>query len=88
MNGRYLVVTFRNGKPWAAYLYLPRRAGVKSARTRKLTKGMIVDLSAEGEIIGLEITAPTIIGVADVNEVLAGYGQPGISSEELAPLAA
>ena len=29
----YLEVTFRNGKPMAAYLYLPRPTGAKAART-------------------------------------------------------
>jgi hypothetical protein len=32
MKERYLEITFRKGKPLAAYLYLPRRVGVKSAR--------------------------------------------------------
>ena len=33
MQERYVEITFRKGKPLAAYVYLPRRVGVKSART-------------------------------------------------------
>ena len=33
MKRHYLQVTFRKGKPFAAYLYLSRRSGVRVART-------------------------------------------------------
>lgn len=39
MKDRYLEVTFRKGKPLAAYLYLPRATGVKSARTEEAAPG-------------------------------------------------
>jgi len=88
MKDRYLEVTFRKGKPLAAYLYLPRKPGAKSARTERAGKGMVVDLGESGEVIGLEITAPGTITVEEINEVLERYGQARIGSEELSPVAA
>ncbi len=86
MRQRYLEVTFRKGKALAAYLYLPRQAGVKSSRTREMARGIIVDYDASGEPIGLEITAPAHVSVNDVNEVLEGLGLAVMAPEELGPL--
>jgi hypothetical protein len=86
MKERYLEVTFRKGKPLAAYLYLPRQAGVKSARTVEAASGVLVDYAPSGEPIGLEITAPTCVTVDQVNTVLEALGLPAMSPEELAPL--
>jgi hypothetical protein len=36
MRGRYLEVTFRKGRPIAAYLYLPRRGSDKAVRVAKV----------------------------------------------------
>ena len=58
MQERYVEITFRKGKPLAAYVYLPRRVGVKSARTEAAAPGILVDYAASGEPIGIEITAP------------------------------
>jgi hypothetical protein len=88
MRDRYLEVSFRRGKPLAAYLYLPRPAGAKSARTTEAAPGLLVDYAEGGEPIGLEITAPGRVTVEQVNYVLAGLGLPGIRPEELAPLRA
>ncbi|HEX9885281.1 MAG TPA: hypothetical protein VGA70_02290 [Longimicrobiales bacterium] len=49
---------------------------------------MIADFSAGGAMIGLEITAPSLITVEDINAVLERFGQPALASEELSPLAA
>ena len=88
MKDRYLEVTFRKGKPLAAYLYLPRQPGAKSVRTEKRANGILVDYGEKGEVIGLEITAPGAVAADDINEVLRGLGLGKIDAEELAPLAA
>lgn len=88
MRHRYLEVTFRKGRPLAAYLYLPRTAGTKAARTVEAGPGMRVDFDAKGAPIGVEITAPALVTVADVNAVLAPMGVEELASEEWAPLAA
>jgi hypothetical protein len=88
MRDRYLEVTFRDGTPLAAYLHLPKKPGTKSARTEKAGKGMVVEFSAAGELIGLEITAPSLVTADDVSDVLERCGQPRLGAEELSPLAA
>ena len=86
MKQRYIEITFRKGKPFAAYVYLPRRVGVKSARTVEAAPGVLVDYAASGEPIGLEITAPTHVTAAQVNSVLGMLGLDAMAPEELVPL--
>ncbi|MGA3124249.1 MAG: DUF2283 domain-containing protein [Polyangiaceae bacterium] len=88
MKHRYLEVTFRKGKPLAAYLYLPRPRGAKVARTSNPGNGLRLDFDAEGTPIGVEITAPAIVTIAQLNAVLAPLGISRLEPEELAPLAA
>lgn len=87
MKDRYLEVTFRKGRVLAAYLYLPRDSGAKSARTIEAAPGILADYNAEGRLLGLEITAPRRVTLEEVNRVLERFGQPTLDPEELAPLA-
>ena len=70
MKDRYLEITFRNGKPVAAYLYLPREPGVKSSRTVKAGNGLLIDYGKGDTPIGIEITAPYQVSADILNEVL------------------
>ena len=88
MKQRYLEISFRKGKPFAAYLYLPRAAGAKAARTLDGGHGMRIDLDERGALIGLEITAPSVVTISGINGVLAQYGVAALKDEEWAPLAA
>lgn len=88
MRDRYLEVNFRKGKPLAAYLYLPRQSGAKSARTEEAGEGLLIDYSAEGGAIGLEITAPGRVTLEEINRVLERIGAGRIGPEEMAPVAA
>jgi hypothetical protein len=87
-NGSYLEVTFRHGRPLAAYLYLPRRARDRSARTRRAAPGLVVDLAADGRPIGIEITAPSRVTVTALNRVLRSFGLSPLTRADLAPLRA
>lgn len=88
MKHSYLEVTFRKGKAIAAYLYLPRRAGAKSARTVEVRPGILVDYASTGEPIGLELTAPGQVDAVLVNAVLGELGVGPVDAAELAPLRA
>jgi hypothetical protein len=88
MKRRYLEVTFRRGKPFAAYLYLPRAAGVRSARTEKLADGLLVDYAADGTPIGLELVDPSSTTLSVINSVLGSLGLDPVDADEIAPLAA
>ncbi len=88
MKNRYLEVTFRHGRPIAAYLYLPRSPGEKSHRTTKAEPGLIVDLSRSGKPIGIEITAPSQLTLTAINQVLRDLGLALMEGSDLAPLQA
>jgi uncharacterized protein YuzE len=84
----YLEVTFRHGRPLAAYLYLPRAPGDKSRRAVQVGNGLIVDYTESGKPIGIEITAPQKITVVDLNRILASFNVPALSEADVAPLRA
>lgn len=88
MKEPYLEVTFRHGRALAAYLYLPRDLEEKSARTKRVESGLIIDFSASGNPIGIEITAPGQISLAAINRVLKDLGRPPVTQADLAPLLA
>jgi uncharacterized protein YuzE len=82
MTLRYLSVTFRDGKPLAAYLHLPRADGAKVVRTTDAGRGILVDHDEHGRAIGVEITAPLAITVDDVNAVLESVGHAKLAPGE------
>jgi uncharacterized protein YuzE len=88
MKNTYLEVTFRHGKPIAGYYYLPRETGQKATRTRRVEPGLIIDLTAEGQAIGIEITAPSKVSLETLNAVLQELGHPPASQADLAPVLA
>lgn len=83
---RFLQVSFRNGRPFAAYLYLPRKLGDKSARSVRCEGGLVIDYAADGRPIGVEITAPQSTTFEAVNRVLATAQLPPVTQLELQPL--
>ena len=88
MREPYLEVTFRHGRPIAAYYYLPRRPGQKSYRTRRAEPGMVIDFGRGGQPIGIEITAPAKLSLAALNQVLRELGFPPVKQADLAPVLA
>ena len=49
---------------------------------------MLIDYTEEGRPIGIEITAPDKVTVADINGVLVGLNVPTLTAEDIAPLRA
>lgn len=88
MREPYLEVTFPHGRPIAAYYYLPRRSGQKSARTRRVGPGLVIDFTADGHAIGTEITAPAKISLMALNAVLRDLGRAPAREADLAPVLA
>lgn len=88
MKTPYLKVTFRHGRPMAAYLYLPRQPEDKSHRTAQADPGLVIDFNCEGKPIGIEITAPTQVTAFDLNKVLGDLDVPPVDPADLAPLKA
>lgn len=88
MKSSYLEVTFRRGRPLAAYLYLPRAPGDKSDHVEHAGSGLLVDYTADGKPIGIEITAPAQVDIAELNRVLGRLHAPAVTNEDIAPLRA
>ena len=88
MKEPYLGVTFRHGRPLAAYLYLPREPGEKSVRSERAPLGMVVDFDRQGTPIGIELTAPGKVTLAALNEVLRDLGVASLTAADLEPLRA
>jgi len=88
MKRSYLEVTYRKGRALAAYYYLPRHDGDKSVRTERVDGGLLVDFSADGRAIGIEISSPSRLDLSGLNDVLVRLGHEPVAREELAPLVA
>ncbi len=87
MSGRYFQVTYRDGKPLAAYLYLPRLPGDVSVRVEAHGPGYLVDHAADGRSIGVEMPSPSLVTLAGLNAVLETLGVDAASEAELSPVA-
>lgn len=88
MNDYSLEVTYRGGRPTAAYLYLSHRPDEKSYRTTRVEPGFVIDFNRKGKPIGLEITAPSKLTLRALNRVLRDLGLPTVKRADLAPLLA
>lgn len=88
MNEAYLEVTYRHGRPLAAYYYLPRRRSDRAYRTSRGPSGLLIDYTRGGRAIGVEISAPSVLSLAAMNRVLRDLGQRPIKRTELSPLLA
>jgi len=88
MNNSYLEVTFRHGRPIAAYYYLPRHPKDKSHRTKRVEPGLVIDFARDGKPIGIEILAPDKLTLAAFNRVLRDLGFRPLKRADLAPLKA
>jgi len=88
MATTYLEITFRRGKPLAAYLYLAGEARARSKRSQPIEHGLVLDYGSDDKLIGIEITSPASATLEHVNSVLEQHDLPPLASEELSPLKA
>ena len=88
MSDRYLDISYRNGKPFAAYLFLPRRADDRSARTERFGEILVIDCAPDGRPIGIEIVHPQAVTIDEINRALAHVNQSALRAEDVAPLTA
>ena len=88
MKSAYLNVTYRHGRPIAAYYHLPRRAGDVAVKTTPVGGGLLVDYAVDDRPIGIEITEPTLLDPVDFDRLLSSLGYEPAAREDLAPLVA
>ena len=86
MSQRYLEITYRRGKPLAAYLYLPRQAGDKSVRVEPHGQRYLVDWTEDGRPIGIEMPSPSQVTLEELNDVLARLHLAPVAPDEVSPL--
>jgi len=88
MQNKYLEITFRKGKPLAAYLYFSKKTVIKAVKTEQMASGLVVDYDENDKPIGLEIITPQQVTVTEINNVLSRLAISPASDEELSPLKA
>lgn len=81
-----LQITYRKGKPFAAYIYLSHQRGQKSVRTEAITEDLLIDYAQDGTPLGIEIVSPGIVSIDEIQGVFdrLGLGRP--EPVELEPL--
>ena len=81
-------MTYRHGRPIAAYFHLPRQPGDSAVRTDRMEDMLLVDRAAEGRPIGVEITDPARFDPDRFFALLESLGQTAVDRDELRPLVA
>lgn len=81
-------VTYRMGRPFAAYIVLDRRPSDAISRTEEVSADLLVDYAEDGRALGIEVVTPKAVTIDDILAVFdqLGLGRP--AKEELAPLRA
>jgi len=82
-----LEITYRDGRPRLGYLYLSDPSE-KSARSRRVSAEMVIDINKDGSLIGIELLDPENTTVGAINDVLEQYGLEPIHESDLKPLVA
>lgn len=89
MTERSLQITYRKGRAFAAYLHLSHPTGEKIARTFASPDGLlVVDYSATGRPVGVEITAPQAVPLERLNQLLADLGEAPLAEQDYKPVRA
>ncbi|MFE8035231.1 DUF2283 domain-containing protein [Thiohalocapsa marina] len=71
-----------------AYLCLPRSPVDRSDHVEQAGSGLLVDYTADGTPIGIEITAPMQVSITELNRVLGRLHAPAVINADIAPLRA
>lgn len=88
MKALSLQITYRKGKPMAAYIYLPRQPGDEAKSSVEPSAGLLIDYAADGRPIGIEIRSPGYLTVEQIQQLLESLGLGRASEADLAPLKA
>ena len=87
MTTATLQVTYREGKPWAAYLSIGNRTGRTVAVSRERGP-VVVDLDADSNVLGFELHTITADGVDRLKQELTAHHLQEVSGKDLRPLLA
>jgi uncharacterized protein YuzE len=82
-----LEISYRDGRPRLGYLYLSE-PGEKSARSRRISAELVIDLNQDGQLIGIELLDPEHTTLEAINEVLKQHGVEPVQESDLKPILA
>jgi uncharacterized protein YuzE len=88
MKAISIQVTFRRGRPFAAYIYLDREPGQRVIRTEQVSEALVVDFGPDDRAIGIEVVSPDVVRLEEILEVFDRLGLPRPELSELRPLQA
>ncbi len=88
MNALSIQVTYRKGRPFAAYIYLRHRPGEKAVRTEEIGDDLLVDFDHADEPLGIEVVNPGAVRVEAILSVFDSLGLGRPDPTELGPLQA
>lgn len=88
MKKSFLTVTYRHGRPIAAYMQLPRQPGDRAATTERVDDILFIDRSADGRPLGVEITDPSRFDPDRLFSLLQTLGHTDVDRTDFLPLAA
>ena len=74
-----LQITYRKGKPFAAYIYLSHQHSEKSIRTEAITEEILIDYAQDGTPLGIEVVSPGMVSIDEIRCVFdrLGLGRHG-----------
>ncbi len=88
MSAFSLQVTYRQGRPFAAYIYLHAGPAQNSARSERVSSEVLIDYSADGTPLGIEIISPEHVSFDEINAAFDRMGLARPEPSELEPLRA
>lgn len=88
MNGLSVQITYRHGKPFAAYIYLPRPSELRSVRTERVSAEVLIDYAEDGSPLGIEIVSPSHTTLDEIHAAFDRIGIARPAPAELEPLKA
>ncbi len=88
MKAMSIQVTYRKGRPFAAYIYLRRRLGEKAVRTEEINEDLLVDFGQENQPLGIEVMNPEAVGMDAILGVFDTLGLSRPDPIDLGPLQA
>jgi hypothetical protein len=88
MQSISIQVTYRRGRPFAAYIHLGHQSGEKAARSEEVAPELVADFAADGRVLGVEVISPGATTVDDIFDVFDKLGLVRPTALELAPLVA
>ena len=88
MKAITLQITYRQGRPFAAYIHLAGKGGRGSARSQHMGGEIVVDFDGDDRPVGLEIINPDVTPLDEIFNVFDRLGLERPDEKDLGPLVA